>query len=216
MKRWGVRPLTDGERRLATDVFGAELAADRVRIWSPPVPKPLRSRPFVPGRLPWPARDLIIWSRAPLDFTAPEVSVVTRSVFVHELTHVWQSQRGVNLLFAKLRAGDRAASYQYVLETGSAWAARRGDDRAHLGGQAVQPHARAPHDQADEQAAPDLAPAQALAARPAAQAARPHPRDGDRRRRQRAHREEDDQGPPLATRNGLRATSASSTSSRHS
>jgi hypothetical protein len=123
MKRWSVRGLTEGERRLAEEVFGPGLDTERVRIWSPPVPKPLRRRPFVPGDLLWPGRDLIIWSGAPLDFTATEVPAYTRSVFVHEMTHVWQSQQGVNLLFAKLRAGDSAASYQYVLETGSRWPA---------------------------------------------------------------------------------------------
>ena len=123
MRPWGVRGLTEGERRLTCDTFGAEVDLDRVRLWAPPIPRLFRPRPFVAGNLLWPGRDLIVWARAPADFSAPEVSLHLRSVFVHEMTHVWQSQCGVNLLFAKLRAGDSAASYAYVLETGSAWPA---------------------------------------------------------------------------------------------
>lgn len=44
-------------------------------------------------------------------------------MFVHELTHVWQAQRGVSLLIAKLRAGDSAAAYAYDLERGPGFAA---------------------------------------------------------------------------------------------
>ena len=35
---------------------------------------------------------------------------------IHELVHVWQAQTGVNLLTAKLRAGDSAASYRYPID----------------------------------------------------------------------------------------------------
>jgi hypothetical protein len=123
MRPWSVRRLTEGERRLGVETFGDEVDVERVRLWAPPIPRMFGPRPFVAGNLVRPGRDLIVWTRAPADFTHPDVSLYVRSVFIHEMTHVWQSQRGVNLLFAKLRAGDRAASYEYVLETGSAWPA---------------------------------------------------------------------------------------------
>ncbi len=40
---------------------------------------------------------------------------------IHELTHVWQAQQGVNLLFAKLKAGDTPASYAYRVEPTCRW-----------------------------------------------------------------------------------------------
>ncbi len=44
-----------------------------------------------------------------------------QGVLIHELTHVWQAQQGVNLLFAKLKAGDTAASYAYRVEPICRW-----------------------------------------------------------------------------------------------
>lgn len=104
--RW--RPLTDGERLIAKEVFGPALDAARVRLFSLPV----WNRPFVPnGRLVvWPA------ASAPVDFA--DVPLWMRSILVHELTHVWQAQTGVNLPIAKLRCGDSAAAYAYDLDDG--------------------------------------------------------------------------------------------------
>lgn len=98
-----LRRLTAGERALAAEVFGAALDASRVRI----LPLPLWSRAFVagPGLIVWPA------ARLPADFA--DAPLHTQAVLVHELTHVWQAQRGTGLLRAKLRAGDSAASYDY-------------------------------------------------------------------------------------------------------
>ena len=107
------------------EVFGDGLDLERVRLWSCPPLGWTTNRPFVAGGMLWPGRSLILYppAEALADFAAPETPLFVQSVFIHEMTHVWQSQRGVNLLFAKLRAGDRAASYEYVLETGSAWPA---------------------------------------------------------------------------------------------
>ena len=41
-----------------------------------------------------------------------------RSVLIHELTHVWQAQKGVFLPLAKLKAGDGQAAYAYDLADG--------------------------------------------------------------------------------------------------
>ncbi|MBX3482938.1 MAG: hypothetical protein KIS90_12030 [Phenylobacterium sp.] len=113
MRPLGLRRLTAGERGLAAEVFGAGLDAGRVRILATPV----WNRAFVagPALIVWPART------APLDFAAEPLA--RQAVFVHELTHVWQAQKGVRLLAAKLRAGDGAASYAYDLERGPAFAA---------------------------------------------------------------------------------------------
>ncbi len=99
------RRLTEGEKALAHDVFGAGIAPHRVRILSLPV----WSRAFVagPGLIVWPA------SRARADFSDPETPLHIQAVFVHELTHVWQAQNGVSLLLAKIKAGDSEAAYRY-------------------------------------------------------------------------------------------------------
>jgi len=110
MKPLSLRRLTEGERILAFEVFGTALRAERVRILA----LPLWSRAFVagPGLMIWPAK------RAPADFAAPSTPLRTQAVFVHELTHVWQAQRGVSLLLAKIKAGDRDDSYAYDLDAG--------------------------------------------------------------------------------------------------
>ena len=60
----------------------------------------------------WPAAD------AHRDLADPAVPKRERATFVHEMTHVWQAQRGVNLIAAKLKAGDSDASYRYDLING--------------------------------------------------------------------------------------------------
>ncbi len=95
---------------MAAEMFGAGLDASRVRILAIPV----WNRAFVagPGLIVWPAATL------PPDFSAPEVPLPRQAVLIHELTHVWQAQHGVRLLLAKIKAGDRPASYDYDLERG--------------------------------------------------------------------------------------------------
>ena len=109
-----VRALTPGEAALAQEAFGDALRLDRIRLIGSPF-----SRAFVAGR--WFGRDWIVWPRRSLlaDFT--DVVPGLQGLLVHELTHVWQAQQGVNLLIAKLKAGDRAASYAYVADDGCQW-----------------------------------------------------------------------------------------------
>ena len=111
-----VRGLTEGERALAAESFGPALALDRVRLLAAPWPV---VRAFVPGR--WFGRDWIVWPERglPEDFTAAPLK--QQAVLIHELVHVWQAQKGVNLLTGKLRAGDRPASYAYPLDDGCLW-----------------------------------------------------------------------------------------------
>jgi len=108
MKPLSVRRLTRGETALADEMFGPGLDAARVRILALPV----WSRAFVggPALIVWPAR------QAQLDFS--EAPIWVQATFVHELTHVWQAQRGISLLLAKIKAGDSHASYAYDLTSG--------------------------------------------------------------------------------------------------
>jgi hypothetical protein len=105
-----LRRLTGGEQALAREQFGAAIDPARVRLLA----LPLWPRAFVagPGLMVWPARD------ARADFADPAVPLAEQAVFVHELTHVWQAQNGVNLLLAKIKAGDGPAAYAYDLTEG--------------------------------------------------------------------------------------------------
>ncbi|GAW39689.1 hypothetical protein SH203_00065 [Brevundimonas sp. SH203] len=109
-----VRALTPAEAALAREAFGAALRLDRIRL----IAWPFR-RAFVAGR--WFGRDWIVWPRHSLvtDFAA--ASAQAQGVLIHELTHVWQAQQGVNLLWAKLKAGDTAASYAYEAVATCRW-----------------------------------------------------------------------------------------------
>ncbi len=99
------RRLTPAERALAAEMFGQGLDTAGIRILAVPV----WPRAFVAGSrlIVWPARDL------PGDFGAASISL--QATLVHELTHVWQAQRGVSLILGKLRAGDSPAAYAYDL-----------------------------------------------------------------------------------------------------
>lgn len=87
------RPLTDGECAIARSVFGAALDPAEVRIhharWFPFQPRRTVMAPdgdiwFAPGGGLWRA-----------DFAQAERQL--QHLFVHELTHVWQHQRGLCL-----------------------------------------------------------------------------------------------------------------------
>lgn len=112
MRAMAWRPLSAGERGLAHEMFGPGLDAARVRLLALPV----WPRAFVAGPrlILWPARHALA------DFAGAPLPV--QASFVHELTHVWQAQRGVMLALAKLRAGDAAQAYAYDLADGRAFA----------------------------------------------------------------------------------------------
>lgn len=115
------RRLTPGERALCREVFGDGLDLDRVRLWSCPALAWTTRRPFCAGGLLWPGRSLILYPPAQARADFADAPLSEQGIFIHEMTHVWQSQRGVNLLLAKLRAGDTPASYAYDLTTDCAW-----------------------------------------------------------------------------------------------
>lgn len=106
------RALTEGERAIAATMFGPALDPDRVRLhrhtWWPFQPRNVVMAPdghvwFHPLGGLW--RD--DYATAPLRLQA---------LLVHELTHVWQHQRG---LFLPLRRHP-FCRYAYALEPGRA------------------------------------------------------------------------------------------------
>lgn len=112
-----IRPLTDGERHLALEAFGEALVLEAIRFL--PAPWPF-DRAFVPGR--WFGRDWIVWPDNTLPPDIATAPLQLQAMLVHELTHVWQAQQGVDLLTGKIRAGDRPASYEYPVGMDCDWA----------------------------------------------------------------------------------------------
>lgn len=112
-----VRRLTPGEKSLAREAFGGAIDLSIVRILAAPWPF---NRAFVPGR--WFGRAWIVWPRPQLTPDLSAAPLAQQATLVHELAHVWQAQEGVNLLFAKLKAGDTRASYTYPVSDDCVWA----------------------------------------------------------------------------------------------
>ena len=92
-----IRRLTLGERGLAADVFGTAIDPEPVTIrrrkWFPFQPRRVVMAPdghiwFHPANPDW--RD---------DFASAGLAL--RTLLVHELTHVWQRQTGVNLVLRR-------------------------------------------------------------------------------------------------------------------
>ena len=111
-----IRSLTPGETALAREAFGEHLRPSTVRFLASPWPF---DRAFVPGR--WFGREWIVWPARTLPPDIADTPLRAQAVLIHELTHVWQAQQGVNLLTGKLRAGDRPASYEYPVGMDCEW-----------------------------------------------------------------------------------------------
>jgi len=84
----GARPLTSGEIELARSVFGNAIDYDRVRLvrrkWWPFQPK---------GVVMAPTGNIHFHPQSPLwsdDFSEERLSL--QGLFIHEMTHVWQTQ----------------------------------------------------------------------------------------------------------------------------
>lgn len=104
------RPLTLGERTLAASMFGSAVDYDRVRIHA------AKWWPFQPRRVTM-APDGHIWFHPQGglycdDFAAQNLSA--QGLLVHELTHVWQHQRGIFLPLAR----HPFCRYDYALKPG--------------------------------------------------------------------------------------------------
>jgi hypothetical protein len=91
------RSLTIAEVALARSVFGDAIAYDRVTVharkWWPFQHKRMAMAPD--GNL-WLAANGPLWCD---DFC--ERSISAQGLFIHEMTHVWQHQAGVNLLLKR-------------------------------------------------------------------------------------------------------------------
>ena len=111
-----IRGLTIGERALAREAFDDALDLEPIRFLPSPWPF---DRAFVPGH--WFGRDWIVWPIASLPDDIAVAPLKIQATFVHELTHVWQAQQGVNLLTGKIRAGDRPKSYEYPVGVDCDW-----------------------------------------------------------------------------------------------
>lgn len=123
MKPWSVRPPTGGEIAVLAEVYGSAVDTRRLRLWSVPPVGWWVKRAFCPGGTVWPGKSLIVYppKAALLDFAAPDAPLSALATFVHECCHVAQSQAGVNLLLAKLKAGDSPDAYRYALTPATRW-----------------------------------------------------------------------------------------------
>jgi len=108
------RPLTPAERSLTVQLFGDAIALDAVRIrrrrWWPLQPRNVVMAPrghihFHPGGTCYRA----CFGGAALD---------EQALFIHEMTHVWQHQAGMNLLLRR----HPFCRYAYVFEPGRPFA----------------------------------------------------------------------------------------------
>jgi hypothetical protein len=104
------RPLTEAERNLAASVFGLAVDYSQVRIvrrswW------PLQTRNLVMA----PNGSIYFHSKSDLweeDFGAAHVH--RQGLFIHEMTHVWQHQKGIWLPLAR----HPFCRYSYSLKPG--------------------------------------------------------------------------------------------------
>lgn len=104
------RALTPAEQRLAESVFGSALDYDAIRL--------------VRGKWWWlQPRDIVMAPRGHIhfhpdgphfcdDFCTQDLS--EQGLFIHEMTHVWQHQHGMNLLLRR----HPFCRYDYVLRPG--------------------------------------------------------------------------------------------------
>lgn len=91
------RPLTEAERNLAASMFGHAIDYDRVRVHA------RKWWPFQPRRIAM-APDGHIWLHPQGGLFCDDFcgqSIEAQGLFVHEMTHVWQHQRGVFLPLAR-------------------------------------------------------------------------------------------------------------------
>jgi hypothetical protein len=104
------RPLTDGERNLAASVFGSAIDYDPVRIhqskWAFFQPRNVVMAPS--GHLHFHPKGSL-WCE---DFS--QRLLHAQGLFIHEMVHVWQHQRGVWLPLAR----HPFCRYSYALKPG--------------------------------------------------------------------------------------------------
>jgi len=109
------RPLTAGEIALARSIFGGAIDYERVRVvrgrWWPFQPRGIVMAPT--GNIHFHPADPH-WSE---DFAAEPLSL--QGLFIHELTHVWQSQKMGRFYLPLMR--HPFCRYAYQLKDGQAF-----------------------------------------------------------------------------------------------
>ncbi len=108
------RPLTSGEVALARSVFGEAIEYGRVRLvrrkWWPFQPRRFTMAPM--GNIHFHPQGEA-WSD---DFSAEPLG--RQAFFIHEMTHVWQAQKGGRFYLPLMRHA--FSRYAYVLKAGKA------------------------------------------------------------------------------------------------
>ena len=109
------RPLSEGERNMAAAMFGAAIDYAQVRIHA------AKWWPFQPRRVAM-SPDGHIWFHPEGglfcdDFSCRSLS--DQGLFIHEMTHVWQHQRGIYLPLAR----HPFCRYHYAIKPG--WELKR-------------------------------------------------------------------------------------------
>ena len=109
------RPLTPGEVEMAQSIFGGDLDYSKIRLfegkWWPFQPKRSAMAPM--GDI-WFHPDGGGWSE---DFSREPLS--QQGFFIHELTHVWQTQKGGRFYLPLMR--HPFCRYHYDLKAGKAF-----------------------------------------------------------------------------------------------
>src|SRR5947209_1685641 len=107
------RPLTPGEVEMAQSIFGNAIDYDRVRLiegkWWPLQPRRSAMAPM--GDI-WFHPDGGGWTR---DFAAEPLAA--QAYFIHEMTHVWQAQKGGRFYLMLMR--HPFCRYDYALKPGN-------------------------------------------------------------------------------------------------
>ncbi len=111
----GGRPLTDAETALANSVFGDSIDYGRVRIFARKWwPFQHRQVAMAPDGNLWLSPKGTLYCD---DFCARPLE--RQGLFIHEMTHVWQHQQGVNLILRR----HPFCRYDYALKPG--WTLRQ-------------------------------------------------------------------------------------------
>ena len=103
------RPLTAGEIALAQAAYGGKIDYGRVKLSDGPGSNPLAHMAFAKGNPAITVGSTVYFKQdfCP-DFSAPGRN---RKCFIHEMTHVWQHQHGINVW----AQGAVERSYDYEL-----------------------------------------------------------------------------------------------------
>lgn len=105
----GYRLLTAGERAIATSVFGPSIHVESIRIYDEGAHFQEPGTIGAPDGNIYFARttDGLVHGAYRGDFSAADLNL--RALFVHELTHVWEKQHGVDVIAQG--AGEKASTF---------------------------------------------------------------------------------------------------------